>query len=64
MAKHPELEVIEGGRAAAEWRLLAMIVSPDHHSIEECEALSKRLERRSKGKLRLAGGRWTERDGA
>lgn len=55
MTERPELEVIEGSRAAAEWRLLEMIVSPDKHSVEECEALSRRLERRGKGKLRLAG---------
>lgn len=61
MAKHPKLEVIEGGRTAAEWRLFAMIVSPEQHSIEECEDLSRRLERRGKGKLRLAGGRSVER---
>ena len=64
MTERPELEVIEGGRAAAEWRLLEMIVSPDKHSIEECEALSRRLERRGKGKLRLAGGHSAGSEGA
>jgi hypothetical protein len=51
----PGLRVIEGGRLALEWELFAMILTPSV-PIAECEALGRRLDRRAKDRLRLAGG--------
>ena len=57
----PGFQVIEGGRHAKEWRLLEMIVSPHHYSIEECEALQAELVPRGRCRVRLAGGTATSK---